>query len=367
MKRRLFVLLIVATLGAPALAGSSDSQSSFARERAGIPFKPVPLAPALQQYAHNLESTARILDERAQALDNNARALAAAQRAHRVLAIPPIPLPEVHLPPAPLPGPPRFSPSLDDWLQAILNAARTEKKPATQAAMLRSAAATLRSAMQALAQSAVVPPHGVAPTLASILAQPAYHERESTNEAQVRKSWWNLFLEWLASMLERLFRGLFGAASATPMFARIVAVATIAIIGLLVMLVAYRLAHYVLGRRRMSRAADAGELLPERAAASELYDRALAAAAEGRYAIAISLAFRASLMRLEGSGLVTYDAARTAGEYRQAVRRARAAAAPPFDDLARTFTIATYAAAPAGESDWRTAEGAYRRFEASTA
>jgi len=365
MKGAMLALLILVTLPTPSLAASSDSQGSFAREKRGVPLRSIPLSPALQLYAHNLESTAAILVQRAEALDNNARAQAAAQRAHRALIIPPIPLPEVHLPPAPLPGPPRFSPSLDDWLQAVLNAARAEKKPATQAAMLRDAAATLSGATQSLAQTPVLPPHAIAPTLASILAQAAYHERESSTEAQVRKSWWERFLEWLASMLERLFRGLFGAASATPMFARIAAVVTIAIIGLLVMLVAYRLAQYVVARRRTPRAADVGELLPERAAVTALYDRALAAAGEGRYAAAISLAFRAALVRLDGSGLVTYDAARTAGEYRQAVRRARAVAAPPFDDLARAFTIATYAAVPVGESDWRTAEGAYRRFEAS--
>jgi len=221
----------------------------------------------------------------------------------------------------------------------------------------------LRMTAHAVLAPAVVPPHDIAPTLASILAQPAYNEVESSTEAQVRKSWWELFLEWLAGMIDRIFQGLFGAASATPLFGRIVGGVTIALIALLVVLVVYRLAAYALRRRRTGRADDVGDVLPERVAAGELYARALAAAKNGHYAIAISLAFRAGLMVLDGSGLVAYDAARTAGEYRHAVRRARAAAAPPFDELARAFTMATYAEMPVGESEWRDADRAYRHFE----
>ena len=348
MKRALLAFAMLAALGACAMPARAADQSA---------------ADALTQYAQNLERTALTLDQRAQSLRNNARALAAARRVHRTVHAPAIPISELHVPPAPLPGPPRFSPSLDDWLQANLAAARLKKDPSQQAAILSATARTLRRAALSVSAPAAVPPHDIAPTLASILAQPAYHERESSTEAQVRKTWWQRFLEWLASLLDRLFTGLFGAASATPLFGRLISIATITLIALLVMLVAYRFARYVLARRRVAAATDAGEALPQPAAAAELYARALHAAAHGHYALAISLAFRAALMRLDGVGLVAYDAARTAGEYRRAVRRARAAAAPPFDELARTFTISTYAEVPAQESDWFAVAGAYRRFE----
>src|SRR5262249_50064369 len=55
-------------------------------------------------------------------------------------------VPSVHVPPAPLPGPPRYSPSLDDWLQAVLVAARAEK-PKNRTRTLRHAAAALRYAI----------------------------------------------------------------------------------------------------------------------------------------------------------------------------------------------------------------------------
>jgi len=49
--------------------------------------------------------------------------IAAAQRIERA-AKAGAPVPAMHIPPAPLGGPPRFSPSLDDWLQRSLEAAR---------------------------------------------------------------------------------------------------------------------------------------------------------------------------------------------------------------------------------------------------
>jgi hypothetical protein len=284
--------------------------------------------------------------------------LKAAAHRHQSVAIP-----EVHVPPAPLPGPPRFSPSLDDWLQAILTSARAQADRTRSAALLEQAAETLIASARAVAAPPAAPPHEIAPTLASILAQPAFHEQESATEAQVRKSLWERFGEWLANMLDRLFSGLFGAASATPLVGRAIAAITIALIAFLVLLVAYRFARYLIGRRRGRLPDDAGEVLPAIARAAELYARAREAAAQRRYALAISLVFRAGLMHLDQSGLVAYDPARTAGEYRRAVRRTRAKAADKFDDLARTFTLATYAELPAGENEWLSADTAYRRLE----
>ena len=316
------------------------------------------------EYAQSIERVARTLDERAHLLENNARALSAARRVHRTIVLSPIPIPDVHVPPAPLPGPPRFSPSLDDWLQANLNAAaRRKDDPARQAAILRATAATLRHTAESLSAVPATAPRDVAPTLASILAQPAYHEHENAAEAQVHKTLWQIFIEWFVRLFERLFSGLFGAAAATPLFGRLISIVTIILIVLLVMLMVYRLARYFLARRRAAVPADAGESLPVSVPASELYVRALSAAAHGQYALAISLAFRAALMQLDRNGIVAYDAARTAGEYRRALRSARAAAAPPFDELARSFTMATYAEMPADEGAWHAADRAYRHFE----
>jgi len=272
-------------------------------------------------------------------------------------------VPDVHVPPAPLPGPPRFSPSLDDWLQNDLTAVREEKNAKSRAQMLRDAAASLRGAARASAAIAASDPaHQIGPTLASILAQPAYHEAESKTEATPKKSWWDLFLEWLADLIRRLFGGLFSAATGLPWLGQVIIYATLAALAALLVYVAIRLARYLMVSRRAREIEDAGELLERETSAQELLDVARAAAARGEYALAISLLFRAALRRLDAVGMVPYDAARTAGEYRRAVRRASSQASAPFDSLAQTFTIATYANAEIGEQDWNKAGDAYGQF-----
>jgi HAMP domain-containing protein len=199
-------------------------------------------------------------------------------------------------------------------------------------------------------------------TLAAILAQPAYHEAESTSEAQPKKTWWQLFIEWLAGLFDKLFGGLYSVAVNVPWIGQVIVWVTLTILAVAVIFVATRLARYLMERRRASRDDDSGDLLDQPVPADELAQAAHAAAARGDYALAISLLFRAALRRLDAGGIIDYDAARTAGEYRRAVRRACAPAAPPFDSLAQTFTLATYAERPVGAHDWTAAGDAYERF-----
>ncbi len=183
-------------------------------------------------------------------------------------------------------------------------------------------------------------------------------------QAQVQKTWWQRFLEWLAGLFDRLFGGLFAAAAgAPPWVGKLIVYATLAALAVLIVYVATRLARYLLRTRPVAIDEDEGELLAHRASAPELLDMARAAARAGEHARAISLLFRAALRRLDASGVIPYDAARTAGEYRRAVRKSCTVAAAPFDALAHTFTLATYAQAPVAESDWYTADAAYKSFE----
>jgi len=137
---------------------------------------------------------------------------------------------------------------------------------------------------------------------------------------------------------------------------------TLVVLAVVLVFVATRLARYLMARRRIARDEDAGELLAQTTPADELVRAARAAATRADYALAISLLFRAALRRLDAGGIVDYDAARTAGEYRRAVRRACAPAASPFDVLALAFTLATYAQRPVAEGDWTAAGDAYERF-----
>lgn len=302
-------------------------------------------------------SSAAFADEYTGALLTAARTIEDAARAHTPK------VPDVHVPPAPLPGPPRYSPSLDDWLQATLRSARAAKLPKARAHMLRAAAGTLRLAVSETQANASPPTRPVGPTVAAILADPAYHQSESSAQARLQKSWWERFVEWFAGLFERLFEGLSSAASGVPLLGQILAALIIAVIVGLVLLVGYRLARYFMSARRRSRKGDdTGELIEPGERPEALYARARAAASAGRYAAAVTLVFRAGLLLLDARGVIPYDAARTAGEYRRAVRRERSQAAPPFDELARSFTLAAYAEAPVGERDWRGADDAYHSF-----
>jgi hypothetical protein len=290
------------------------------------------------------------------ALRTTARALEGAGRSHAAL------VPSAHLPPAPLPGPPRYSPSLDEWLQATLRSAHEEKHPKPRARLLRAAAATLRSALVAAHAAAAPPPSPVGSTLAAILANPAYHERESSAQAQVHKSWWQRFVEWLVGIFSRLFEGIANAAGGVPFLGQILVVLVMGLIAVLVLLMGYRIARYVLSLRRVRTSDEAGEPIAADEPADALYARARAAAASGRFGAAVALVFRAGLLQLDVRGVIPYDAARTAGEYRRSVRRRCAPAAAPFDALARSFTLAAYAESPVDERDWRGADDAYHSF-----
>lgn len=326
MKRVIFAAVVCALFVCCGVAGASS---------AGAPTDPTAYAGALRTAAQTLEAASR--------------------------ARPPS-VPDVHLPPAPLPGPPRYSPSLDDWLQATLRSAREEKRKPQRAQTLRTAAATLRYAVITARTAAEAPDAPLVPTLAAILADPAYHQHESTTQAEVHKSWWQRFLEWLAETFDRLLRGISDAAGSVPLLGQIIAALVVGLIAVLLILMGYRLARYVMSRRRKGASDLTGEPIEIGELPEALYARARAASAAGRFAAAVVLVFRAGLLQLDAGGIIPYDAARTAGEYRRKVRRECSRAAAPFDDLARSFTLAAYAEVPIDEQDWRGADDAYHRF-----
>jgi len=271
-------------------------------------------------------------------------------------------VPDVHVRPAPLSGRPRLSPSVDAWLQGALGAARHDAGR-RRAADLREIAGSLRYlAGQIESPPAPQPRADVPATIRSILADPSYSTTEVRQKAPA-KSWWQRFLDWLGKEFEKIFGGVFSAASASPLFGKVVAVLLLAATALAVAVLCYRLVlAYLAGRpRRKSETIDeAIDPAPDPAA---LHAAALQAAREAQYARAVALLFQASLVAFDRAGAIDFDPARTAGEYRRAVRRIRAAASQAFDRLAHAFTYAAYAERPTGEGEWREAEGAYRTLE----
>lgn len=87
--------------------------------------------------------------------------------------------------------------------------------------------------------------------------------------------------------------------------------------------------------------------------ANVLFERAQRAAQSGRYTESITTIFGAALCELQRTGLLGDDPGQTVGELRRRVRRKE------FDVLASAVTLAVYADAALGSSDWERAREAY--------
>ena len=268
--------------------------------------------------------------------------------------------PNVHVPPAPLPGPPRFSPSLDDWLQAeLLHPVRNAK---SRKVVLRRVAATLESIAAAQREPVASPRVDAKAEARAILTDPSYQAVELSDKPPP-KTWWERFIEWLAGILERLFGGVFRAATAAPKLSEVLAIALLAVVALALVVVIYRFVRaYFLARPRR-KPEEIGEIIGPAPVAGTLYAAAREAAARGQFARAVMLLFQAALVALDRARVVPFDAARTAGEYRRMVRRSRPAAFASFDRLAQTFSFAAYAERATNEPEWNDADGAYRALE----
>ncbi|MEA2688477.1 MAG: hypothetical protein QOD51_1084 [Candidatus Eremiobacteraeota bacterium] len=88
--------------------------------------------------------------------------------------------------------------------------------------------------------------------------------------------------------------------------------------------------------RRARRAPDGAMVVGADADARTLFARALDAAAAGRHHEAAALLWASALRALDERGRVRYDASRTPGEWRRAVRD------PGFDALARDAVVALF-------------------------
>lgn len=269
-------------------------------------------------------------------------------------------VPAFHVPPAPFAGPPRYSPSIDDWLQAQLFAARHIHKSKTRAQALHSLASALRFLAASTQSTSVGPPprSDVATVTARILAQPAYRVAKTTPAPPQQDTIWVRILKWIVRQFQKLIEALAYAAQGSPALGIVFAVILIGIAVLGLAYVGYRIASGIVIRRE-SRSVE-GDPLPAETSADELYAAAREAARSGRYAQAIALLFQASLLLFDRSKRIGYDPARTPGEYRRLVRRHAPPAAPAFETLARFFILAAYAGAHVGEGDWRGAESSFQ-------
>jgi hypothetical protein len=203
-------------------------------------------------------------------------------------------------------------------------------------------------------------PHGDPDAVArSVLAQPAYHV-PSTTAAAPHADLLTVIFEWLGKLLHPLAHWLEGAAgSARPFGTLAGALVLAAVLGVLALLL-WRIVNALLKDPPRPRLPGgfAGGTLTERSATDwrELAERAAHA---GDYARAIAALFSGALAALDERALVPFDAARTPGEYRRLVRRAKPALAGPFDALSRAFVRAAFAPSVPQRDDYERAAGTY--------
>lgn len=266
----------------------------------------------------------------------------------------------MHIPPAPLGGPPRFSPSLDDWLQRSLDVARKTKAAKARAAALRTIAASLRYvAMGAGPANATTAARADLEAAAkSILAESAYRVSATKPAQPQQPTIWERILNWIIEKIDELFGGLATATQRVPVVGVIIGYAIVgaAIIGLV--FVGYRIARRLTSRRDAA-VAGAGEALPHSTNPDELYALARDEARRGNAAQAVALLYQTALVLLDRVDRIEYDPSRTPGEYRRLVRRNAQTIADGFDAIARLFVAVAFGRASVGADDWLRADAAF--------
>ncbi|MBD5633243.1 MAG: hypothetical protein IAI49_02090, partial [Candidatus Eremiobacteraeota bacterium] len=169
-------------------------------------------------------------------------------------------------------------------------------------------------------------PHGDPnAVVARVLADPLYRSASRTTSQAPARSPLELAFAWLwEHAIRPLVHPIANALAATRGVGTTAGFVLVALALLGLGYLAFRLA-LALGRERTGGSRGGGSLRPldrERSAV-DWRGLARAAAARAEYGAAIAALFNAALAELDERAVVAFDAARTPGEYRRMVRRAR--------------------------------------------
>ena len=176
-------------------------------------------------------------------------------------------------------------------------------------------------------------PHGDPRDVArSVLADPRFHLAAPAPPA---KTWWQLLLDWLHALWNRLF-GPLGRVVSNDRVSAIVGIAVLLAAAGLLIYVVYRFGRTWTRGGSARRSGGAAVALDRDADARTLRERALTALAEARYHDAAALLWLSALRALDERGSVRYDPSRTPGEWRRVVGD------PAFDLLARDAVVAFF-------------------------
>ncbi len=202
-------------------------------------------------------------------------------------------------------------------------------------------------------------PHDPRDVARAVLADPRYRSAAPT---PAQKTWWDAVVDVLRGLWHRLFDALdhvFGNDRVTALIGYAVLLAVLAFLVVVLVRLAGRIGRAPWrGRARGGADRGASALGDEDADAAALRARALAAAAAGRYREAAALLWLSALRAVDERGRVRYDAARTPGEWRRAVRD------PAFDALARDAVLALFGDRPVDAALVERMRAAYERVVA---
>lgn len=185
----------------------------------------------------------------------------------------------------------------------------------------------------------------------AILAEPRF--RRAAVHAAI--SPWAVAWRWLVHEWAELVTALARSAhlgSAAPLVAE-------GALGLAVLVLGGFIAHTIAAGLRKRPRAVTSMPLPQTPGAHQLYAAGTRAAAEGAYAAAIVLLFRATLRVLDRRALVPDAPSRTVNETRSALRSVAPQLLEAFDGISQPFVAALYAERPTGPEEWHTAQAAF--------
>jgi hypothetical protein len=209
-------------------------------------------------------------------------------------------------------------------------------------------------------------PHGDPnAVVARVLRDPIYRHAAPTTNEKPQESLLEFVLSWLWDHLVKpLFHPIAHAFQATRGVGTVIGIVLVAAALLGLAFVVFRLVvAFARGPVKRRRARAAPHPIDDPSSARDWRALARAAAARGEFARAVAALFGAALAELDERAIVAFDASRTPGEYRRLVRRARASAASPFDELTERFSRALYAADPTVSAEYEAAERALAELE----
>ncbi|MFN2450254.1 MAG: DUF4129 domain-containing protein [Candidatus Baltobacteraceae bacterium] len=189
-----------------------------------------------------------------------------------------------------------------------------------------------------------------------ILADPRFR-------VQIHRSagpWWTRLLGWVEARLNALIGHNVHAGG--PWLNAIGDIAVLAAAGLVIFATVRLLLNVA---KEPEQTVHTVHPLAARTSARAWHDRALSAAAQGRYGVAAVLLFRAALAILDLRGVVRDEPSRTVNESKSELRRRAPQYEPAFDAVARNFTAALYAGAPVTRAHWEQAQNAYEQLFAA--